>query len=76
MGNAVDDKYQATLQSLMGALTFGVGNGVGSLLGGGLIENLSPAMSYYIVATISFIMAIFLAVVQVFVKLYENNDTT
>ncbi|XP_072031215.1 major facilitator superfamily domain-containing protein 6-like [Amphiura filiformis] len=68
LGNAVENQYQATLQSLMSTLTFGVGRGIGSLLGGNLIEDISPEMSYYIFAIISFIMAVFLILAQLFVK--------
>ncbi|XP_072043427.1 major facilitator superfamily domain-containing protein 6-like [Amphiura filiformis] len=68
LGNAVENQYQATLQSVMSTLTFGVGNGLGSLLGGELIEDISAEMSYYIFAIISFIMAVFLILAQIFVK--------
>ncbi|XP_072027871.1 major facilitator superfamily domain-containing protein 6-like [Amphiura filiformis] len=68
LGNAVENQYQATLQSVMSTLTFGVGSGVGSLLGGNLIEDISPEMSYYTFAISSFIMAVFLLLAQLFVK--------
>ena len=63
----------ASLQSIMGALTYGVGSGLGSVRSGGLIEGLSPAMSYYIFATVSLIMAIYLILVELFDTLTVND---
>ncbi|XP_072046853.1 major facilitator superfamily domain-containing protein 6-like [Amphiura filiformis] len=75
LGNAVENQYQATLQSLMAALTTGVGGGIGSLLGGNLIEDISPKMSYYIFAIISLIMAVFLILTQLYIK-YKKTATS
>ncbi len=68
LSDAIDSHEIATLQTIMAALTFGVGRGVGSLTGGGLFQALTPALSYYIFGLISFGVGAFLLIVHLMIN--------
>ncbi|XP_072051457.1 major facilitator superfamily domain-containing protein 6-like [Amphiura filiformis] len=57
LANAVDKDHMATLQTIMAAIIFGVGNGAGSLLGGILIKSWSPFVCYSVFGVASFIFS-------------------
>ena len=63
MADAVDKNHMATLQAVMAATTNGLGNGVGSLLGGIVINKWSPLICYFVFAVASCLFFCLLIVV-------------
>ena len=58
--DVIESHHMASMQAIMSSVTFGMGRGIGSLLGGGLFQTITPTRTYMMFAVVSLAFGLFL----------------
>ena len=62
--DVVESHHMASMQTIMSSVTYGMGRGIGSLLGGGLFQTIATTRTYMMFAVVSFAFGLFLSAIH------------
>ena len=60
----VESHHMASMQTIMSSVTYGMGRGIGSLLGGGLFQTIATTRTYMMFAVVSFAFGLILTAIH------------